>query len=768
MMKKLLILIGLLGLNVSIANSQNSKALAPVEKVLTPDENGIIYVKQSGNGDGSSWTNATDDIQAAIFANTVEEVWVAEGTYYPSDTLPGETGSKMRSFQMKEGVHVYGNFKGTEASINERDIDFNNANNANTFLSTITESYHILVFDTTGYATETILDGFIITNGNADNIANPPHNFGGGVILSPNSIVRNCAIYENEAEIGGGAVLYKGGIIDSCIILNNSASHEAGGVAILYDGTVKNSTIYRNDSENRGAGIYVEGNTAFIQNCKIENNSSTDYGAGVYFRDVPIATIEGSYLINNEAGKSGGGLYAYNSSINIYNCTVVNNTASTGYGGGINTYNDASVNIINSVFIDNTAHSGDNIYKCSSGCTTTVSYSGIEGGYEGENNANITSADFSANYHIYDGVDEINPPSQCLNSGNNSILNTNIDMEGNPRLSFDIVDMGAFESTTCEAYQLTSTVTTGGGTATPEDTSIYLNNPLTYIIKPNTNAVLDEVLFNSVDVGDKLQVDGNNFTFTVDTVKTDGELNVSFSILPNVDITTSISDGGNISPTSANIEYGSSQVFSLAVNNGYEINEISYSGTAILTDNQDGTITLSEVTTSGELSVTLILKQYDITTSVNTGGSISPASATIEYDASKTFTLTFNDGYELDDATFSGNGNVIVNNDSTVTLNNVKSEGELNIVFTLISGIEIIDNELSVYPNPTKGLIKINSNNLLNSNSFTVLDIAGRVKHSGSFSENGEIDISNLNKGTYILRIKTSKEIKSIKFIKIQ
>ncbi|MGD9679345.1 MAG: T9SS type A sorting domain-containing protein [Vulcanibacillus sp.] len=829
-------------------SAHNVDIQANNSKSLTPDVNGIIYVKSDGTGDGSSWSNATQDLQGAINAESVQQVWVAKGIYYASEYLPGETDDKMKSFQFKEGVHVYGNFNGDEVSINERDLlSINMKSSQNSVLTTNSSSYHIAIFDTTGYATETILDGFEITGGNADNISTPPHNFGGGVVLSPNSIVQNCFIHHNLAEIGAGAVLYKGGLIDSCYFASNTASLEGGGIAILYDGTVENSNISNNSTQSRGAGIYVEGYTGAIKNCWITDNNSDNYGAGVYFRDVPTATIQGSYVANNTSGKSRGGIYAYNSSINIYNCSVVSNYATTGYGGGINSYSNASAIIINSVFIANTATIGNNIYKCSSGCTTDVSYSGIEGGYEGENNVNISNDDFKSFYdelydELYDGIDNINPPSKCLNSANNSLADAgSLDLNGNPRISFGIIDMGAFESTTCKAYNLTSTVPTGGGAVYPEDTSIYYNNSLTYNITPNANGVLDAVLFNSSDVTSKLQADGNNYIFTADTIKVNGELTVTFTLLPNVDITTSVSIGGSISPTNANIEYGSSQIFTLSFNEGYELDVASFSGSGTISDNEDGTLTLSNVTTSGELSITLKLKQYEITTSTGSGGnispttttidyggnqvftlsfdegyeldvasfsgsgtvsdnedgtitlsnvitsgelsvtfklkqyeittstslggSISPTTTTIEHGGSQVFTLTFDNGYELDEATYSGNGTVSDNEDGTITLSNVISGGELSIIFAITSGLNHVENTIIIYPNPTTGYLKIIGVDLVGY-SYTISDLSGMELFNGNFSNNNDIDISEIEKGTYILTLKSSENKESIKIIK--
>lgn len=82
----------------------------------------IRYVKQGGTGDGTSWENASGDLQRMIDEladNNPQglpgEVWVAAGTYEPQSQLIQGTGYSA-SFRMRDGISVYGGFAGTETA----------------------------------------------------------------------------------------------------------------------------------------------------------------------------------------------------------------------------------------------------------------------------------------------------------------------------------------------------------------------------------------------------------------------------------------------------------------------------------------------------------------------------------------------------------------------------------------------------------------------------------------------------------------------------
>jgi hypothetical protein len=92
------------------------------EEPETNVEKNIIYVNvfNEDSGDGSSWDNAFTSLQDALeIAVANDEIWIAEGTYYPSED------DATVSFVMKDDVSLYGGFDGDETSIEERNLEKN-------------------------------------------------------------------------------------------------------------------------------------------------------------------------------------------------------------------------------------------------------------------------------------------------------------------------------------------------------------------------------------------------------------------------------------------------------------------------------------------------------------------------------------------------------------------------------------------------------------------------------------------------------------------
>ncbi|MDH8701048.1 hypothetical protein M2138_000386 [Dysgonomonadaceae bacterium PH5-43] len=82
------------------------------QTTITPN-NGIVYVKPSGTGNGSSWANAAnlvDALKEAEIASQIQEIRVAAGTYYA-----GAGGSNgWNTFYIPPGITIAGGYPGAD------------------------------------------------------------------------------------------------------------------------------------------------------------------------------------------------------------------------------------------------------------------------------------------------------------------------------------------------------------------------------------------------------------------------------------------------------------------------------------------------------------------------------------------------------------------------------------------------------------------------------------------------------------------------------
>ena len=83
------------------------------------------YVHADGaEGNGcTSWTDACPELQQALsLATEGDQIWVAAGTYKPdfSFTTGKHTGDREATFQLINGVAIYGGFEGSESELEQR------------------------------------------------------------------------------------------------------------------------------------------------------------------------------------------------------------------------------------------------------------------------------------------------------------------------------------------------------------------------------------------------------------------------------------------------------------------------------------------------------------------------------------------------------------------------------------------------------------------------------------------------------------------------
>jgi hypothetical protein len=111
-------------------------------------------------------------------------------------------------------------------------------------------------------------------------------------------------------------------------------------------------------------------------------------------------------------------------------------------------------------------------------------------------------------------------------------------------------------------------------------------------------------------------------------------------------------------------------------------------------------------------------------------------------------------------------GNVL--NLTTIDPNNwiINNTGSIVKDVTLVGGIDelVIENNYSIFPNPSNGVFSIESTNAGN-NQLTILDTRGRKISTMEFQKEGKFDLSNQKSGNYIIQITNEKGEEHIKTI---
>ncbi len=406
----------------------------------SPDECNVLYVDVTANGtkNGWSWVNAEKRLTKAIITaagnSDVKEIWVAAGTY-----TPGPAGNTTNSFQLMNGLGLYGGFAGGETARSQRDVVSNetilsgdvgqddiyepwpsawNINSSN--------SAHVVIGS--GTDASAVIDGFTIMAGMlgaAGTPAGAPEMYGGGLYnISGSPTVRHCTFRYNEAAWARGGAIYNSDsspLIEDCIFDKNY-NHLGGGGAIGNVGAsgpmirgctfTTNITKSSSGSEGSGAAISHYGTMPLVVDDCVFNNNTADnfyptgsnagsYGGAIHHFSGGL-TVTNSVFTNNWSNV-GGAIMSWDTTT-IKNCLFANNSAPTydstfgwgGFGGAVaaQSFAGTTVNMTGCTIINNTAEDGGGVSGVSSGqivLTNCVLWNnsdnkGLIGGSQASNN----------------------------------------------------------------------------------------------------------------------------------------------------------------------------------------------------------------------------------------------------------------------------------------------------------------------------------------------------------------------------------------------
>jgi hypothetical protein len=398
-----------------------------------------LRVTPDGTGDGSDWASAAnlqDALTAARNAATIDEIWVAAGVYYPDETSTTDSDSPV-SFELVDGVAIYGGFTVGDESLDDRNPD--PATNGTILSGDITQDDDILSGDNNGNTIpdglETNSRGVVLSNSNADNA-----------------------------------------ILDGFTITAGLSFNDGGGIqSVESDATFRNLIITNNLAGDQGGGVYIQDGIPSFTNIVISGNRSLNDGGGVLIFDanaaVEIQTFTNVVISGNQATDRGGGLFSSGDGPFLINVTITGNTAggSGGNGGGgIALFNgtlDPGLTLQNTIVWGNTADAGEDQIEDIGTQPPIYEYSLVEGETaatlngsdpDSGNNLDTDNPEFidarsASEAPTAEGDYRLQADSPVIDQGDNSLNNEAFDLAGNPRqIDGDTdgtitIDLGAYE-----------------------------------------------------------------------------------------------------------------------------------------------------------------------------------------------------------------------------------------------------------------------------------------------------------------------------------
>lgn len=422
----------------------------------------------AGNPDGSSWALAYPGLpQALTLANSTAgnvQIWVRGNRAY----APTLGNDRSLSFVInRANITLAGGFVGTETGINQRNPDLNPtilSGNIGTpaTATNIDNSYTIIkLTSSAATASNTLIDGFTIESGYAT--------VSGGGALSVTAgflSVSNCRFEKNYAKDVGGAINIQSGVSNV-----NSKN------------TFDRCYFRFNTTTGYGGAMYVAGCSAKMTNCVFNDNYANLGGGAVCIQFAHGEIINCTFVANN-SNPASGIQYLHGDAV------LFDGTWS---GTAVHRF-------VNNIVVNNGSFQNKQIIMPSN-FTQNYSNNLFEGVAYGANvltfNSNLmTLFDNIAagNYQI-----EVNC-SQAFNEGTTVAGLPNLDLKGNPRMSFGKVDIGAFEFYQSVVTSITSVITCAG-TSTgeirlssgPANSRWYISTDRNFFVFPELSPIFSNL-----------------------------------------------------------------------------------------------------------------------------------------------------------------------------------------------------------------------------------------------------------------------------------
>jgi len=376
----------------------------------------ILYVRQNGTGTGSSWADASGDLQLMMDKQFKgKSVWVAEGTYYAPEMY----------FRLRDSIKLYGGFPASgNPAFADRDAALHSSVLTSTHYAVIGNFYPA----DKKISSQTIVDGITITKDSNS----PAFMYG---IFESNSDVVYANVTFKELNYGAAQIQSnsQNSFID-CAFVNNEGLHEDITTVNLFGGaeaTFLRCKFTENYAFQSSAIQLMDNSHVWIDECLFANNSDNVLtGNGkLLIVSQSGATITNSVFESNGTSASGGNIIwvlgavdpngqeaSHPVNVTIDRCIFRNNLNSAVLFQGKPA---DQITISNSLFYKNAGSVGAGFRKVMGGdsyitnCTFTENHANnqwggaIFYGSDGTGTNHIRNSILYGNTSVYPGADEL-------------------------------------------------------------------------------------------------------------------------------------------------------------------------------------------------------------------------------------------------------------------------------------------------------------------------------------------------------------------------
>lgn len=341
-------------IRVSITSDAEACIKVVQEPSLPEDLGNEWFIKPGATGKGTSWEDATDLGEALKACATADKLYLAAGTYTPTQYAGGSSDAD-KTFLLTQNVRIYGGYpanpkagdaadpavnktilSGNESSTNHvfiiaapKDDDYSIQINGitvrggcNTSTSAGTNKLNGEYFFT-GYGAGVYVLGSKVKFTNCFIKDNKSAKFACGMFSTNNSYVEmeHCEITDNMVESGNAAGIHNAGTM----ILRNCG--------IRRNGCTKSSLVggfYNYDTDKK-----LNTAKAYLYSCEFENNSgSTNWKrvSNFYGRENSFSVIVNTTFYGTDAGNAPIAIYGEgvtDTEAYIISCTVAGNISSS-------------------------------------------------------------------------------------------------------------------------------------------------------------------------------------------------------------------------------------------------------------------------------------------------------------------------------------------------------------------------------------------------------------------------------------------------------